>query len=101
MRRQAYDGELICLSATDPANLLGSVVVGPKLPRVAGSLVLWRDGLAVATSVAGQVEMLVPMSAAEKTQATRVLSLNPTLRFMQHDVGALSDLADTLHRSDR
>jgi ATP-dependent helicase Lhr and Lhr-like helicase len=84
VRRQPHDGELICLSAADPANLLGSVVAGPKLPRVAGSLVLWRDGLPIATSTAGQVEMLVPATAAEKNEAARVLSLNPTLRFMPH-----------------
>jgi ATP-dependent Lhr-like helicase len=51
------------------------------VPRVAGSRVLYRDGNPVATSVGGQVELLVPLSAVEKAGATRALSLEPATRF--------------------
>ncbi len=53
VRRQPLDGALICLAATDPANLLGTVVPGPKVARVTGSRVAFRDGIPLATSVAG------------------------------------------------
>uniref|UniRef100_UPI00336C17EB DEAD/DEAH box helicase n=1 Tax=Variovorax gracilis TaxID=3053502 RepID=UPI00336C17EB len=83
VRRQAPDESLVCLAATDPANLLGTVVPGPKVARVAGSRVAYRDGIPLATSVAGQVEMLVPLSAEESKAVTRALSSEPSLRFLE------------------
>jgi len=83
VRRQPPDETLVCLSASDPANLLGTVLTGPKLPRVAGSRVLYRDGLAIGTSVGGQIELLVPLAPAEARAATRALALDPQLRFLE------------------
>ena len=83
VRRQPPDDALVCLSASDPANLLGTVLAGPRVPRVAGSRVLYRDGLAIGTSVAGQIELLVPLDAAQARAATRALALDPQLRFME------------------
>jgi ATP-dependent Lhr-like helicase len=83
VRRQPPDDTLVCLSASDPANLLGTVLAGTKVPRVAGSRVLYRDGLAVGTSVAGQIDLLVPMSPDETRAATRALALDPQVRFME------------------
>lgn len=82
MRRRPADDSLVCLSAADPANLLGTVVPGTRIARVAGSRVLYRDGVPIATIVADQVEILVPMSAAEEHAARRELSLSlsPALR---------------------
>ena len=81
VRRRPPEDSLVCLAATDPANLLGSIVPGPKVARVAGSRVVYRDGLPIATSVAGQVEMLVPLDAHQEQAATRALALAPALRF--------------------
>ena len=83
VRRQPPDDTLVCLSASDPANLLGTVLAGPKVPRVAGSRVLYRGGLAIGTSVAGQIELLVPLDVAQARAATRALALDPQLRFME------------------
>jgi ATP-dependent Lhr-like helicase len=83
VRRRPADDSLVCLAATDPANLLGTVLPGPKLPRVAGSRVLYRDGLPIATTAAGQIEWLVPLSSSEQQAATRALSLDPPLRFLE------------------
>jgi ATP-dependent Lhr-like helicase len=80
MRRRPPDESLVCLSASDPANLLGTVIPGTRIARVAGSRVLYRDGVPIATSVADQIEILVPMSAAEENAARRELSLSPALR---------------------
>ena len=83
VRRQPPDATMVCLSASDPANLLGTVLAGARVPRVAGSRVLYRDGLAIGTSVAGQIELLVPLSPDDARAATRALALDPQLRFME------------------
>ena len=80
IRRQPLDGALVCLSAADPANLLGTVLAGPKVARIAGARVLYRDGLAIGTSQAGQLEWLVTLDATQLQIATRALSLDPALR---------------------
>jgi ATP-dependent Lhr-like helicase len=54
VRRQPNDGTLICVAGTDPLNLLGTLLVGDKVPAVAGNRVLYRDGIAAATLVAGK-----------------------------------------------
>ena len=79
LRRQPPDTALICLAAADPANLLGTLLPGAKLPRTSGSRVLYRDGIPVATLVAGEVTALVPMSAPEKHEATRTLTLGSVM----------------------
>ena len=83
VRKQPMDGALLCLAATDPANLLGTVLPGAKVPRVAGARVLYRDGIAIAASVAGEVQALVTLSDEELHVATKVLSSDPGWRFMQ------------------
>jgi ATP-dependent Lhr-like helicase len=70
VRRRPGDGMLVCVAATDPANLLGSVVPGQRVARVPGARVLWRDGVPLATSVAGQVEWLAAdVDAVERAMA--------------------------------
>ncbi len=83
VRRQPPDDAMVCLSASDPANLLGTVLAGPRVPRLAGSRVLYRDGLAIGTSISGQIELLVPLDPAQARAATRALALDPQVRFME------------------
>jgi ATP-dependent Lhr-like helicase len=58
VRRRPAEGALVTVAAADPANLLGSVVPGRRVARVAGARVLYRDGVPLATSVGGEVEWL-------------------------------------------
>ncbi|MEO5738276.1 MAG: ATP-dependent DNA helicase, partial [Variovorax sp.] len=74
VRRQPPDGTLVCLSASDPANLLGSIVAGARVPRVPGARVLYRDGVPIATSIAGQVELLEPVGAQQQNAVMQALS---------------------------
>jgi ATP-dependent Lhr-like helicase len=83
VRKQPPDETLVCLSASDPANLLGTVLAGPKVPRIAGSRVLYRDGLAIGTSVSGQIELLVPLPPDQARAVTRALALDPQIRFLE------------------
>jgi len=80
VRRGPLHDEWVCLAAADPANLLGSLVPGPKVPRVAGARVLYRDGVPIATWVGGHVEWLEPASPETQRAAARMLALEPGLR---------------------
>ncbi|WP_322041987.1 DEAD/DEAH box helicase [Paraburkholderia sp. J67] len=53
---RAEDAELICIAASDPLNLLGTLLPGEKVPAVAGNRIAFRDGLPVATLIAGRVD---------------------------------------------
>ncbi|MFC7302090.1 DEAD/DEAH box helicase [Cognatiluteimonas weifangensis] len=77
VRRQAPDGELLVLSASDPLNLVGTVLPGSKVPRLAGARVLYRDGLALAALVAGQIEWLAPLPPDEERVARGMLLREP------------------------
>ncbi len=79
LRRNPPEAGWVCLAAADPANLLGTLLPGARLPRTAGSRVLYRDGVPVATMVGGEVSLLVPMSPQEKHAATRVLTLGAAM----------------------
>jgi ATP-dependent Lhr-like helicase len=77
VRRRSGETQWTCVSATDPSNLLGSVLPGLKVPRVTGSRVLYRDGVPVATLMAGRVDWLQPVDAAEEGAARNLLIRGP------------------------
>ena len=66
VRRRALEGELVLVSACDPLNLLGTLLPGAKVPAVIGNRLLYRDGVPVATWVAGRYAYLVDTPAAEQ-----------------------------------
>ena len=43
----------MCVAGTDPLNLAGTLLVGERVPAVAGNRVLYRDGVVIATLAAG------------------------------------------------
>jgi ATP-dependent helicase Lhr and Lhr-like helicase len=76
-RRQPADAAFVCIAASDPANVLGTLVPGPKLPRVAGARVLFRDGVPLATTSGGEVEWRIELPPADRAAAARALALGP------------------------
>jgi len=74
IRRQPHDGAWLCVAAADPANLLGSVLPGTRVPRVPGARVLYRDGLPMATWAAERFEPLQDMPADEAAIARQRLA---------------------------
>ncbi|MBS0448265.1 MAG: DEAD/DEAH box helicase [Proteobacteria bacterium] len=80
VRRRPGDGALVCLAAADPANLLGSVLPGPRIARVGGARVVYRDGIALAASVAGEVELLQTLDVATERTVRRLIGLDPAAR---------------------
>ncbi|WP_179400983.1 DEAD/DEAH box helicase [Burkholderia guangdongensis] len=69
MRRQPGDGQFVCVSGADPLNLAGTLLSGDKVPALAGNRVLFRDGVPVASLVAGEFRYSADLSAAEREDA--------------------------------
>src|SRR6185312_9763555 len=78
IRQRADDDELVCVSGSDPLNLVGTVLVGDKVPALAGSRVLYRDGMPIAALVGGKPVALIELSAAEWQRARAVLLRHPS-----------------------
>jgi ATP-dependent Lhr-like helicase len=55
VRRRPHDGGLVCISGVDPLNVCGTLLPGDKVPALAGNRILFRDGVPVATIVAGKI----------------------------------------------
>ncbi|MCJ0825399.1 DEAD/DEAH box helicase [Luteimonas sp. 50] len=77
VRRRAPDGALLALSASDPLNLAGTVLPGGKVSRLPGARVLYRDGIVLATLVAGNVEILAPLSPDDERSVRSTLLREP------------------------
>ena len=77
VRQRVDDGELVCLSGCDPLNLVGTVLVGDKVPALAGSRVLYRDGVAIAALVGGKLAPLIELSGTDIQIAKHALLRHP------------------------
>lgn len=88
VRKRADANALVCLSGCDPLNLVGTVLVGDKVPALASSRVLYRDGVPIAALVAGKVSPLIALSPAEVQLAQQAL-----LRHAMPPVGHTLPLA--------
>ncbi|MES3026059.1 MAG: DEAD/DEAH box helicase [Pseudomonadota bacterium] len=58
VRRRPSDSVFVCIAGVDPLNLCGTLLPGDKVPALAGNRILFRDGLPVATIVAGKINYL-------------------------------------------
>jgi len=73
VRREEPKDQWIAVAATDPANLLGTVLPGDKVARIPGNRVLYRDGLPVAVLAAGEMAFLEALTTEEQQKAMRRL----------------------------
>jgi ATP-dependent Lhr-like helicase len=67
-RNAEKTGRLTVVNGADPLNLVGVLLPGAKVPALHGNRVLYRDGVAVAALVAGEVrhfEQVAPEKAWE------------------------------------
>ncbi|TDF81679.1 DEAD/DEAH box helicase [Pseudomonas sp. H9] len=65
VRRRPLDGNLIAISASDPLNLVGTLLPGNKVPALSGNRLLYRDGLPCATLIAGTPDFLIKVEDAQ------------------------------------
>ena len=72
-RRGPLSGTWISVSAADPLNLVGTIVPGPKVPAIASNRVLYRDGVAVATLIGGEIQWLEELEPPEAWEAKNAL----------------------------
>ncbi|NIE65818.1 DEAD/DEAH box helicase [Burkholderia sp. Ax-1719] len=63
----------VCIAASDPLNLPGTVLPGDKVPAVAGNRIAFLEGLPVATLIAGRVEFRVDLDAAIQAKVRAAL----------------------------
>jgi ATP-dependent helicase Lhr and Lhr-like helicase len=74
VRRRPLDGALVCLCGVDPLNLSGTLLPGEKVPALAGNRVLFRDGVPIATVIAGKPDYLVDLEPAEREPVRAALT---------------------------
>jgi ATP-dependent Lhr-like helicase len=72
-RRMPSTEALVSVNAADPLNLVGTLLPGARIPALAGNRVLYRDGVAVAALVAGEVRRLEPLEGAAARAAEDAL----------------------------
>ncbi|MCC4618795.1 DEAD/DEAH box helicase [Xanthomonas cassavae CFBP 4642] len=77
VRAQAPQHQWICVSASDPANLLGSLLPGERVARVPGNRVAYLDGMPMAVWVAERFEPLQELDAEQGAQALTALQRGP------------------------
>ena len=77
IRKRPYDGALVAVSASDPLNLVGSLLPGERVPRQPGARLLLRDGLPVATLVGGEFHPLPALAPGEEHAAKVALLRDP------------------------
>ncbi|WP_422662529.1 Lhr family helicase, partial [Pseudomonas sp. UBA3153] len=73
VRKRPRDGSLISVSASDPLNLLGSLLPGAKIPAIAGNRVLYQDGAPAGALLAGKPVFWVELDAGNAQQLRRCL----------------------------
>jgi len=67
------EGALVCVAAADPLNLVGTVLPGEKVPAVAGNRIVFRDGVPVATLIAGRHAFLGDFDEAARADLRTAL----------------------------
>ena len=84
-RRAPRTGQLISISATDPLNLLGTVLPGERVPALAANRIVFEDGMALAVLEAGRVRALAHYPAERSSEIERALArrpISPALRAL-------------------
>ncbi|QOL48635.1 DEAD/DEAH box helicase [Massilia litorea] len=73
VRRRPLDGALVLISGVDPLNLCGTLLPGDKVPALGGNRILFRDGVPVATVVAGKIAWLADPGPERELQHARLV----------------------------
>ncbi|MFT4178519.1 MAG: DEAD/DEAH box helicase [Thermomonas sp.] len=77
IRKRPFDGAMIAVSASDPLNLAGTLLAGEKIPRQPGARLLLRDGIPIASLVAGEFRALPGLPQQDEHAAKVALLREP------------------------
>jgi ATP-dependent Lhr-like helicase len=73
-RRAPETRVLVSVSGADPLNLVGVITPGTRVPALLNNRVLYRDGVAIATLVAGEIQWMETLEPAEARAAEAALA---------------------------
>ncbi|RDS81532.1 DEAD/DEAH box helicase [Dyella psychrodurans] len=77
VRQRPFEQQCICLSGSDPLNLVGTVLAGDRLPALAGTRVLYEDGIPVAALVANKPQWLAESDLTQQRRWYNALLRRP------------------------
>lgn len=77
VRQRPLEQQCICLSGSDPLNLVGTVLAGDRLPALAGTRVLYEDGVPVAALVANKPQWLIDNDLVQQRRWFNALLRRP------------------------
>jgi ATP-dependent Lhr-like helicase len=77
LRQRPPEQQCICLSGSDPLNLVGTVLAGDRLPALAGTRVLYEDGVPVAALVANKPQWLIESDLIQQRRWYNALLRRP------------------------
>ncbi len=72
-RNEDKSGRLVAVSGADPLNLAGIVLPGARVTALSGNRVLYRDGIAIAALVSGEVQYFEKLDPEKAWEARNVL----------------------------
>ena len=73
VRNQEKTGRPVAVSGADPLNLAGILLPGSRVPAVYSNRILYRDGVAIAALVAGEVQYFENLEPAKAWELRNVL----------------------------
>jgi ATP-dependent Lhr-like helicase len=76
-RNEEKAGKLTVVSGADPLNLVGILLPGPKVPALYSNRVLYRDGIAIAALVSGEVQYLDKLQPEQAWEMKNLLLRTP------------------------
>ncbi|HEV8589874.1 MAG TPA: DEAD/DEAH box helicase [Pyrinomonadaceae bacterium] len=91
IRRTAAEGAMVSISASDPLNMLGILVPGPRLSPAASNRLLYRDGVPIAVLESKEIRFLTEMNSADQWQARNALlrrRIPPKVRAYLNQTGS-------------
>jgi len=77
VRSQEKTGRIATVSGVDPLNLAGILLPGPRVPAIYSNRILFRDGIAVAALVSGEVQYYEKLDPEKAWELKNILLRTP------------------------
>jgi ATP-dependent Lhr-like helicase len=93
IRRTPADGRLMVISAADPLNLAGIITPGDRVRAVAGTRIVYRDGVALAALEGDYMRQLAPIDPAIAGTVASTLAGRPVPPVVTGFIGRFESTA--------